>query len=155
MPLRLTDLRFQAFSLIDHLFYITKFARGANFGAPPYNFISIHGRHDMSNFKDDLATDVDITFMDLDEFAEIHNVDGKEMPAVVDDYEAIKQQESAGFVNGTYQKRILLYAPKAEFEKKPSTGTRIFSLDGKKYRVFEVSEEGNVYAITLEVSAGR
>ena len=109
----------------------------------------------MSSFKDDMSEDISDVFLDEMEFAETHIVDGKEMLAVVDELEAEKRMQSTGIIDGIYRKHVLLYVAKSEFETKPSAGTRIFTLDGKKYIVYEVDEEGDMYVITLEVFKGR
>jgi len=106
------------------------------------------------SFKDDLLYDVENTFLNDLEFAEIHNVDGKEMLAVVDEYEAKKVEAEADKLDGVHRKHVLLYVAKSAFSKKPSAGNRIFKLDGKKYIVYEVDEEGDMYIITLEVFTG-
>ena len=38
----------------------------------------------MRSFKDQLEKDFDSTFFNMNEFAELHNIDGKEVPVVVD-----------------------------------------------------------------------
>ena len=47
----------------------------------------------MSTFKEDMLDDVSKTFLEDTEFAEIHNVDGTEMLAVVDEFEADRRQQ--------------------------------------------------------------
>lgn len=39
----------------------------------------------MSAFKDMVARDLDAVFLNVDEFAELHMVEGKEIPVVMDD----------------------------------------------------------------------
>lgn len=110
----------------------------------------------MSTFKEDILDDVDKTFLEDTEFAEIHNVDGTEMLAVVDEFEVDRrQQRTSNNVDGVFKHRVLLFVARANFEKKPTAGTRVFKLDGKRYIVIECAEEGDMYAITLEVYAGK
>ena len=45
------------------------------------------------SFKEVMKDDVNNTFMNVDEFADIHTVDGKEIPVLVDDNEIIERKE--------------------------------------------------------------
>ena len=110
----------------------------------------------MSTFKEDMFDDVDKTFLEIDEFAETHNVDGKEMLCVLDESEAERRAtRSSNEVDGVYKKQKLLFVPRKEFDSVPTAGTRVFKLDGKRHIVKNVAEEGDMYAITLEVYAAK
>ena len=45
------------------------------------------------SFKDVLKDDVNNTFMNLDEFADTHIVDGKEIPVIIDENEIIEREK--------------------------------------------------------------
>lgn len=112
----------------------------------------------MATFKEDMYDDVGKTFLELNEFAETHTFDGKEMPLVIDEFEAERRQirtNNGNNVDGVFKKQILVFAPRDQFEKQPTAGTRVIKLDGKRYNVVECAEEGDMYAITLEVYSGK
>ena len=44
------------------------------------------------SFKEVMKDDVNNTFMNVDEFADMHTVDGKEIPVLVDDNEIIERE---------------------------------------------------------------
>lgn len=45
------------------------------------------------SFKDIINQDIDVTFMNIAEFSDIHNIDGKDMPVQIDDNEVIEREE--------------------------------------------------------------
>ena len=45
------------------------------------------------SFKEVMKDDVNNTFMNVDEFADMHTVDGKEIPVLVDDNEIIEREK--------------------------------------------------------------
>ena len=48
------------------------------------------------SFKDDVLEDMKKTFFDLDEFAEIHEFNGKKLVASVDEHELMKRDRRSG-----------------------------------------------------------
>lgn len=110
------------------------------------------------DFKEMIEEDIHEVFLDLDEFADIHDVDGREIPAIIDDT-ASKQRNWKASDNviddGVFRKIRKLYVAKQDFGERPSAGARIFHLDGKPYLVRSVDEDDGVYQICLEVAKGR
>ena len=45
------------------------------------------------SFKEVMKDDVNNIFMNVDEFADMHTVDGKEIPVLVDDNEIIEREK--------------------------------------------------------------
>ena len=43
------------------------------------------------SFKDQIRQDLDAVFLNVDEFAELHRIEGKEIPVVVDNDQLVKQ----------------------------------------------------------------
>lgn len=102
------------------------------------------------DFKDVIKEDVAI-FSNCKEFSAVHNVDGKEMPIVIDEMELIEREnkydkESMG--EGSYQKKLLFFVPASVFGRLPKVG-RILTLDGKKYEVIDANREDGIFSITI------
>lgn len=101
--------------------------------------------------KEIMKEDLDDVFFDLDEFAEIHDVNGKEMSVMIDGNELGERKKSdrAGkHYDGLYTSMILMYVKAEEYGARPKVGSLIH-LDGKAYKVIEAVEEGGVYSITM------
>lgn len=104
------------------------------------------------SFKDQIATDIFGTFLNAQEFADIHTVNGKPMTVMVDDNELLERDKSkllGAPVNGTYKARRLIYVARAEFGPRPAIGAML-SLDGRQYKVKDSTEESGILAIELE-----
>jgi len=107
-------------------------------------------------FKDFAAQDVDSVFFCLDEFADMHNIDGKEMPAVVETDE-LKDHSShweAGakqnFDTGLYDTVLVLYVKAKDYGAKPKIKKKlILDKDPKMFQVLDVSEESGVYRMQI------
>ena len=102
------------------------------------------------SFKDLIQADVYSVFLNVDEFADVHTVDGKRMHVIFDKNELINRQPNAQYTEGLYIGDLLMYVPAREFGPRPKIGRQIV-LDGKKqYRVIDCTDEEGVYSITLE-----
>ncbi len=104
-----------------------------------------------SPFKNVVQNDIKNCFLNLDEFADIHSVNDKSMPAMLDDNEASDREiKYIGYgKNGLYQQKKLLYVAASDYGNMPAAGNAL-KLDGQMYRIFDVSSESGIYAITLE-----
>ena len=74
------------------------------------------------SFKDVIASDVHDTFMNADEFSDMHDLNGKMMPVQATDYGPMPKQGSL-----------------IQFDKKP-------------YKVADAISEDGIYSITLEAN---
>lgn len=102
------------------------------------------------SFKDVLKDDVNNTFMNLDEFADTHIVDGKEIPVIIDENEIIEREKKMkSNMDGVYVKQKLIYVKADDFGALPAIG-RAIMLDGKRYIVIDAIDEQGVYSITME-----
>jgi hypothetical protein len=102
------------------------------------------------SFKDVLKDDVNNTFMNLDEFADTHIVDGKEIPVIIDENEIIEREKKMkSNMDGVYVKQKLMYVKADDFGALPAIG-RAIMLDGKRYIVIDAVDEQGVYSITME-----
>ncbi len=105
----------------------------------------------MKSFKQILAGDIRSTFLNLDEFGEIHTINGRSMTVIVDSNEVEergKKQFLHPVIDGIYEDNILIYVSRKEFGKQPAHGQEL-KLDGKQYRVTDARDEGGVFSITL------
>lgn len=104
----------------------------------------------MSKFKEAVQKDINNIFLNIDEFADTHIIDGKRMPAIVDENEAGEREiKYVGYGSGTYKRHLLVYVAEKDFGPLPTIG-RTLTLDSKTYRVHDAVSESGVYSITLE-----
>lgn len=108
----------------------------------------------MLNFKDLLQQDLNNVFLNANEFAEKHTINGIEADIIFDDEElkelaADKQQE------GLYVNKKLIKISEAKLEEIfsgiPAIGSPI-KLDRKTYRVFHSSCEDGLATLILEAN---
>ena len=58
------------------------------------------------SFKDQIRQDLDAVFLNVDEFAELHRIEGKEIPVVVDNDQLVKLKQ--GQILGLVEADLLL-----------------------------------------------
>ena len=106
----------------------------------------------MSAFKDIIARDVHQTFLNIDEFSDIHKVNGKEMPVQIDTNEQIEREKRMNQnVDGVYVNQKLIYVAASDFGAMPKQGA-VLNLDGKIFRVADAVDEYGIYSITIEAN---
>ena len=106
----------------------------------------------MSLFKSLLKQDVEKVFMNNDEFTDVHDIDGIKMSVLIDANELDEREKSKNdYLDGVYNKRILIYVKTEEFGAPPKYGSYLI-LDNKLYTVCKVTNEYGVYSITLEAN---
>lgn len=108
------------------------------------------------NFKELVAIDNQRVFLNIDEFSEIHTINGKSIPCLIDNNELVDREKKYRYkvnhyVDNLSIKEILLYVSVKDFGPMPLTGRQLI-LDGKKYTVMEAINEDGIYSITLEVN---
>lgn len=103
------------------------------------------------SFKDQVAADITGVFLNGQEFADTHTIDGTEMTVAVDENELLERDKSKMGIpsDGTYKARRLIYVAKDEFGPRPAQGRQI-NFDGRLFRVADCTEEAGILAITLE-----
>lgn len=100
-------------------------------------------------FKSIIEDDCKNIFLNEKEFADIHKIDGKQMPAIIDKNELFNRQSGRPHNDGTYKKTTLLYVLAKEYDKIPVIGSKI--IDGKKMMLIkDFSDEDGIFAITAE-----
>ena len=103
------------------------------------------------SFKDLVAADISAAFLNGQEFADTHTIDGREMDAVVDDDALLERDAARGGVHsdGIYRVRRLIYVAKADYGGRPPSGKRL-NLDGREYRVVQADDAAGVLSIEIE-----
>ena len=106
----------------------------------------------MSAFKDIIQADIHTTFLNVDEFSDMHNVNGIDMPVQMDDIEQINREKRyKDNMDGLFVQQRLIYVAASDYGALPKKDSLV-TLDSRKYRVVEAIEEGGVYSITLEAN---
>ena len=104
------------------------------------------------SFKQAVSNDISAVFLNQDEFADPHTIDGQPMTVMIDDNELVEREKRMkSNMDGIHARQVLIYVSAAEFGPLPAQG-RLLKLDGKRYTVLDATEEGGVYAITLEAN---
>lgn len=80
-------------------------------------------------FKDQIRKDLDTVFLNLDEFAEIHRVEGKQIPVVVDNDQLIELKK--GQILGLVEADMLLMGRESDFPSNLAPG-RMMNVDGRE-----------------------
>ena len=107
-------------------------------------------------FKQVMDRDVDETFLNVAEFADLHNIDGNNVPALIDDMENIEREKRMkSNMDGIHARQVLLYVKASVFPSGLPAQKRLIKLDGKMYSVVDATDEGGVYTITLEANRSR
>lgn len=101
----------------------------------------------MNSFKDFLKSDNDV-FINSEEFAETHTVNGKEMDIVVDDDLSKERNSKATDSQGLYTSEKTLFIKKADYGNKPAIEETL-KLDGDIYTITDVEDDGQMFIIDL------
>lgn len=104
------------------------------------------------SFKDQIKADLAV-FLNDQEFADGHTIDGQKMTVLVDENELLERDKSKLGVHtdGLYKSRRLIYVSKDEFGPRPAKGKQL-NFDGRIYRVEDCTEEDGMLAIELGVN---
>lgn len=106
------------------------------------------------DFKEMLESDVHEVFMNIDEFSDMHMVNGKEMAVQMDSNEQIEREKRMNqHADGIYVNQKLIYVAASDFGSLPAQGSKLL-LDGKMYKVADAVSEGGIYSITIEANRG-
>lgn len=107
-------------------------------------------------FKEQIAKDNRTVFMNQDEFAETHWINGVEIPCTVDNNELIDrekryQYKKSLYADGIYLKQLLIYVRAEDFGPLPAIG-RVVTFDKKSYIVSDAINEDGIYSLCLEAN---
>lgn len=108
----------------------------------------------MSRFKDAVKNDIDRVFLNQDEFAEVHNLDGERVKCAVSldvTSEAGSNSRSYAY-EGVFLNTLTVYVKAASISRRPVEG-ELWEIDGELHSVHRVSEEEGMLVVTTEASA--
>ena len=97
-------------------------------------------------FNDQVKRDIDNVFLNLDEFAEIHRIEGKEIPCIITDDKFIKMNE--GQILGMIEADMLIIAKIFDLPANKSTGS-FLNVDGKELIIESWINSAGIAEITL------
>ena len=103
----------------------------------------------MKSFKEQLEKDFETTFFNTDEFAEIHELQGNEVPVVVDnDIIITLSLGKHADADGIFTDDKMIFVQKKYLEFEPVAGQHL-SFDGEFYPIKTVNEDMGGYTIIL------
>ncbi len=103
-------------------------------------------------FKELIRADIDNVFMNENEFAAQHTVNGKRMPVTVDNNELIEREKKAkSRMDGIFTRSLLIYVKAKDFGPLPAVGASL-NLDGKTFIVTDATNEDGLYSIEMEAN---
>lgn len=109
----------------------------------------------MKNFKEMLDDDLNSTFYNLEEFAQLKRIKcgriDKKIPVIFDSEETKKRQNlvSGDSAEGIYGRHIIICIRLSDMEKEPENGTRLW-IDNNLFMITNVLNEYNELIIDLE-----
>lgn len=102
----------------------------------------------MSAFKDAVAADVNGVFLNADEFADWHDLDGERVKCLID---TDVTGEAKPELEGVFINALKIYVASCDLVRRPIEGEH-FSVDGSLHFVRRVSDEMGLLVITCEVN---
>lgn len=107
------------------------------------------------DFKALMQADIDNTFMNTMEFAELHRINGKDMPAIIEkDNKTIGGKMNAYHATGVSTTEFTLYIGADDYGAKPPRIGAIINVDCEKCLVKETKSENGMYVLSLEQRRG-
>lgn len=104
----------------------------------------------MNKFKDFLKTDLKNVFINVDEFADFHLIDGERKKCIVDDdiFEERPSNQISNLEGGVYISRKSVFINMNDLKNKPEI-QEIMELDGVNYLIENVKETEGLYEIVI------
>lgn len=107
------------------------------------------------SFKADVQSEIYSVFLNLDEFADLHQIDGKEIPCVVDEQSGMAQTAKQGdFMNisgiGLVESERIVFCRASDLDPLPLPGQKLV-MDDKEWFVADsgVSETMGMLCLPL------
>lgn len=105
----------------------------------------------MSAFKDAVATDVDAVFLNADEFADFHDIDGETVRCMIDKNIINETSDTQAYpLEGVFVNTLTIYVRTGDILT-PVEG-QILSVDDSMHIVRSVSEEMGMLVIVAEAN---
>jgi hypothetical protein len=101
-------------------------------------------------FKDQILKDLDTVFLNVDEFAELHRIEGKKIPVVMDDN--LLQKLKQGQILGLVEADILLFGKESDFPKNLNPG-RLLNVDGRELILEKAGKSMGMVEVALRQNA--
>ena len=98
------------------------------------------------SFKEQILKDLDTVFLNVDEFAEYHRVEGAEIPVVVDNDQLNKLKE--GQILGLVEADMLLMGKESDFPRDLEPG-RLLNVDGRELIVVNSGKDMGLVEVAL------
>lgn len=98
------------------------------------------------SFKDQILKDLDAVFLNVDEFAEYHRVEGAEIPVVVDSDQLNKLKK--GQILGLVEADMLLMGRETDFPRDLDPG-RLLNVDGRELIVVNSGKDMGLAEVAL------
>ncbi len=102
-------------------------------------------------FRDCLKADLELAFFNMNEFAEFHNVEGKDVLVVIQEDSTRERdpREDNSCDKGMYKVQMVLYIRTEDYGPLPPVGKQV-TIDERHLRVKQCVEEGGVYRMELK-----
>lgn len=101
------------------------------------------------NFKDMMAADILAVFLNTDEFADMHNINGQQIACVIDEdiskQRGTRQSES---FDGIYAHQLTVFISESDLGYRPERDQKM-TIDGEWYLVIDCAAAGGVLEIEL------
>lgn len=98
------------------------------------------------SFKEQILKDLDAVFFNLDEFAELHRVEGKQIAVVVDNDQLNKLKK--GQILGLVEADMLLMGRESDFPRDLEPG-RLLNVDGREMLVANSGKDMGLVEVAL------
>lgn len=103
-------------------------------------------------FKDVIRADAHKVFLNIEEFSDMHMINGTEMAVQIDSNEQIEREKRYNQnMDGIYKNQKLIFVAASDFGPLPKQGS-LLTLDKRTYRVIDAIDEDGIYSITLEAN---
>lgn len=102
----------------------------------------------MSGFKDMVAADIDNVFLNEDEFAETHTLEGNTCVCVITNDRTKRVTRSARNFSGLHGDFLCVVVKTSSLQREPKQGEN-FRVDSKLYKMASCTEDMGVYTIQL------
>lgn len=104
----------------------------------------------MRTLKSQLRQDLSNVFFNQDEFAETHNINGKDYEIIVDS-DRMEQRSATSLkdLDELTQKGLLFFIRKSDCEGLPLNANSMLTFDDRLMRVLHVLEDDDMYEVAL------
>ena len=101
------------------------------------------------SFKDQIKQDLSDVFLNLDEFADLHRIEGKEVPVVIDSYIMAKLSKIGdNRIHGMDEADMVIMGKASDLPENLDPG-RLLNLDGREVIVVTTTSEMGLVQIAV------